>query len=50
MASGPFTLIGLVEELADRGVKSSLRAVWVFAHEEGLSFKKNSAARAADPS
>ncbi len=48
IASGPFTLRGLAAELADRGIKSNARAVWVFVHAEGLSFKKNPAARRAD--
>jgi putative transposase len=48
IASGPFTLRGLARELAERGIKSNARAVWVFVHAEGLSFKKNSAARGAD--
>src|SRR3984957_15682311 len=50
IASGPFTLRGLTAELADRGIKTQLRAVWVFVHAEGLSFKKNPAARRADAS
>jgi putative transposase len=45
IASGPFTLRGLAAELAERGIKSNPRAVWVFVHAEGLSFKKNPAAR-----
>src|ERR1700712_1623131 len=48
IASGPFTLRGLAAELAERGIKSNARAVWVFVHAEGLSFKKNLAARRAD--
>ena len=48
VASGPVTLRGLTAELAERGVKTAPRAVWVFLHAEGLSFKKNSAARGAD--
>ena len=48
IASGPFTLRGLAAELAERGIKSNPRAVWVFVHAEGLSFKKNPAARGAD--
>jgi putative transposase len=48
--SGPFTLRGLTAELAERGIKTQPRAVWVFVHTEGLSFKKNRAARGADPS
>jgi putative transposase len=42
VASGPVTLRGLTAELAERGVKTQPRAVWVFLHAEGLSFKKNS--------
>lgn len=37
--AGPFTLRGLTAELAARGVKTQARAVWVFVHDEGLSFK-----------
>jgi putative transposase len=48
IASGPFTLRGLAAELAERGIKSHPRAVWVFVHAEGLSFKKNPAARRAN--
>ena len=48
VASGPVTLRGLTAELAERGVKTQPRAVWVFLHAEGLSFKKNPAARGAD--
>lgn len=48
VASGPVTLRGLTAELAERGVKTAPRAVWVFLHAEGLSFKKNPAARGAD--
>jgi putative transposase len=48
IASGPVTLRGLTAELAERGVKTWPRAVWVFLHEEGHSFKKNAAARRAD--
>ena len=40
VASGPVTLRGLTAELAERGVKTAPRAVWVFLHAEGLSFKK----------
>jgi putative transposase len=50
IASGPVTLRGLTAELAERGIKTQPRAVWVFLHAEGLSFKKNAAARGADPS
>ena len=48
VAAGPVTLRGLAAELAERGVKTHPRAVWVFLHAEGLSFKKNPAARRAD--
>jgi transposase len=37
---GPFTLEGLVRELAERGLRVDYRVVWAFVHEEGLSFKK----------
>ena len=46
--SGPFTTRGLAAELAARGIKTDRRAVWVFVHAEGLSFKKNRAAGRAD--
>lgn len=36
----PFTLRGLVAELADRGLRVDYRSVWAFVHEQGLSFKK----------
>jgi transposase len=36
-----FTLRGLVEELADRGLKVDYRSVWAFVHAENKSFKKN---------
>lgn len=48
IASGPVTLRGLTAELAERGVKTWPRAVWVFLHDEGLSFKKKPAARGAN--
>jgi len=41
MRETAFTLRGLVAELAERGVKTEARAVWVFARAEGLSYKKN---------
>jgi putative transposase len=47
MGEHPFTLRGLVGELAERGVRVDYRAVWKFAHDEGLSFKKNRARRRA---
>ena len=40
IAAGPFPLRGLSAELAERGIKTHPRAVWVFLHAEGLSFKK----------
>ena len=40
IGAGPFTLRGLVAELAGRGLKVDYRAVWSFVHREGLSFKK----------
>lgn len=46
--SGPFTTRGLTAELAGRGIKTDRRAVWVFLHAEGLSFKKNRATGRAD--
>ena len=36
----PFTLRGLVAELAERGLKVDYRSVWNFVHAEKLSFKK----------
>lgn len=48
--SGPFTTRGLTAELAARGIKTDRRAVWVFLHAEGLSFKKNRAAGRAGAS
>jgi len=38
--SGDFTIRGLVEELAERGLKVDYRSVWEFVHAEELSFKK----------
>ena len=47
MADAPFTLRGLVAELAEpgpgRGLRVDYRTMWSFAHAEGLSFKKNRA-------
>jgi putative transposase len=37
--AAPFTLRGLVAELAARGVTTDRRAVWVFVHALDLSFK-----------
>jgi putative transposase len=50
VASGPVTLRGLTAELAERGIKTQPRAVWVFLHAEGLSFKKNPVPSGADAS
>jgi transposase len=50
MRASAFTLRGLVAELGERGVKVHARAVWVFAHAEGLSFKKNARGLRADAS
>jgi transposase len=36
-----FTLLGLVGELAKRGLKVDYRSVWTFVHDEKLSFKKS---------
>lgn len=49
IASGPVTLRGLTAELAERGVKTRPRAVWVFLREERLSYKKNGVWRGATP-
>jgi len=35
-----FTLRGLVDELAERGLSVDYRVVWTFVHEEKLSYKK----------
>lgn len=43
LRAGPFTLRGLVAELAARGVKTESRAVWVFVRAQGFSYKKNPA-------
>ena len=45
--SGPFTLRKLTAELAARDIKTHHKAVWMFVHAEGLSFKKNRAADGA---
>ena len=41
IAVGPFTTRQLTAELLERGIKTDRRAVWMFLHAEGLSFKKN---------
>ena len=43
MAEAPFTLRGLVAELAERELRVDYHTMWNFAHSEGLSFKKNRA-------
>jgi putative transposase len=48
--SGPFTLRKLAAELAERGIKTDVRAVWTFVHAEGLSFRKNDASDRAGSS
>ena len=42
--SGPFTLRKLRDELAERGIRTHQKTVWLFVHAEGLSFKENRAA------
>ncbi len=36
----PFTLRGLVVELAENGLEVDYRTVWAFVHRTGYSFKK----------
>lgn len=43
------SLRALVAELAERGIAVSYGAMWTFVHREGLSHKKNAAARRAGP-
>ena len=38
--AGDFTLRGLVNELAERGLNVDYRSVWNFVHDEKLSHKK----------
>ena len=45
IGSAPFTTRQLTAELAARGIKTDRRAVWVFLHAQGLSFKKNAPPR-----
>jgi putative transposase len=47
--AAPFTTRQLAAELVARGIKTDRRAVWVFLHSEGLSFKKNGHSRGAGP-
>nr|AAQ87497.1 Transposase [Sinorhizobium fredii NGR234] len=44
-----FTLRGLVAELAERGLQVDYRSVWIFVHEEGLSYKKDVGRQRAQP-
>ena len=48
LRSAPFTIRGLHQELAARGIKSSLFAIWCFIHDEGLSYKENNIGEGAD--
>jgi putative transposase len=48
-AKKPFTLAGLVGELAERGLKVDYRTMWNFVHAENLSFKKNRSRQRAGP-
>jgi putative transposase len=41
ITAAPFTLRGLVAELAEHGLRVDYRTMWNFAQAEGLSFKKN---------
>jgi putative transposase len=45
----PFTLRGLVAELAARGLKVDYKTMWNFVHAENLSFKKNGARQRTGP-
>lgn len=45
----PFTLRGLVAELAERGLCVDYRTVWKAVHRTGYSFKKNRTGRRAAP-
>lgn len=47
--TAPFTLRGLVAELAERGLKVDYRTMWKFVRREGLSFKKNRAGQRTGP-
>ena len=41
LRSEAFTVRQIKRELAERGIKTDLRAVWVFIRAEGMSYKKN---------
>lgn len=45
MAAGDYTLQGLADELEGQGLKVDYKTIWTFVHEEGQSFKKNTARR-----
>lgn len=45
----PFTLRGLVRELAAQGLEVDYRTVWSAVHRAGYSFKKNRAGRGTAP-
>ncbi len=47
--AAPFTLRGLVAELAERGFKVDYRTMWKFVRREGFSFKKNRAGQRTGP-
>ena len=49
IVEAPFTLRGLVAELAGRGLKVDYRTVWSFVHRARLSFKKNGRGQRAGP-
>ena len=49
IASAPFTLRGLVAELAGRGLNVDYRTVWSSVHRARLSFKKNARGQRAGP-
>jgi len=49
IASEPFTLRGLVAELAGRGLKVDYRTMWTFVHAARLSFKKKPRGSGAGP-
>lgn len=45
----PFTLRGLVVELAERGLMVDDRTVWALAHRTGYTFKKDPTRRGTKP-
>ncbi len=44
-----FTVRGLVAELAERGLETNYRSVWLFIHAQGHSFKKKPVRQRAGP-